>query len=89
MIESMSQSDRIAVEVRKALPVRPPCIEVVDPAVAAILREKSEWERLQIANGMWHSAQRLIREAVCRDNPEWDMMAVDREVARRMSHGLV
>jgi Rv0078B-related antitoxin len=84
-----SNSDRIAREVQQALPPRPPCIEVIDPQVAAILRQKTEWERLQIANEMWRSAKRLITEAVRRDQPHLDAAGIDREVARRMSRGVV
>ena len=66
-----------------------PGIEMVDDAMAAILRQKTEAERLAIGFGMWRSARRLIEANVRSDHPEWSDDQVLRQVARRMSHGAV
>jgi len=64
-------------------------LEVVDHATAAVLRQKSEAERLQIAWGMWRSARSMLTNLLRSEHPEWPESAVNREVARRMSHGAV
>lgn len=63
--------------------------EVIDDQMAAVLREKTESERLQIGFEMWHSAQRMIRAIVTAEHPEWSEEEVERQVAKRMSHGAV
>jgi hypothetical protein len=68
---------------------RPLNIEVLDDAVADILRKKSPSERLAIANGMWRSARRMIESLLRAEHPEWTDDEIRREVARRMSHGAV
>ena len=62
-------------------------IEVVDDDVAMILRAKSPAERLQIANGMWHSAQVLIGSSLRAQHPDWDEGRVTAETAKRLAHG--
>jgi len=83
MIE-ISPSDR-----RFEVPGREPCVEVVDEAIATILREKTPLERQAIANGMWCGARDLIRDSVRQHHPEWDEERGAREVAWRLSGGLV
>ena len=61
--------------------------EVVCDAVAAILRKKTEAERLAIAFGLWRFARRLVASAVRKDHPEWHEAEVKREVIRRFSGG--
>jgi hypothetical protein len=63
--------------------------EVLDDAMAAILRQKTPTERLAIGFRMWSFAQQMIRETLKRDHPEWDEAELRRHVARRMSHGAV
>ncbi len=62
-------------------------IETVDDQMAAVLREKTGAQRLQIANGMFRMAQRLIRSRLKAQHPDWteDQIAVG--VANRISHG--
>ena len=62
-------------------------MEIVDDRVAEILRSKSPAERLAIADGMWRFARRMIREIVAREHPDWSEAEINRQVARRMSHG--
>ena len=63
--------------------------EVVDDDMAAMLREKTEWERLQIAFGPWRTARRLIRATTVAEHPDWTEAEVERHVAVRMSHGRI
>jgi len=63
--------------------------EVLDDALAAILRRKTPTERLEIAFRLWTFAQQVIRETLRRDHPDWDEAKIRRHVARRMSHGAV
>jgi hypothetical protein len=62
---------------------------MVDNVMADILRRKTEVERLRIAGGMWKSARVILRGAIRTEHPDWDVEQVDREIARRISHGIV
>jgi Rv0078B-related antitoxin len=64
-------------------------VEVMDDAMADVLRAKSSAERLAIANGMWRSARRMIEAILRAERPDWSDDQIRREVARRMSHGAV
>ncbi len=68
---------------------RPPVIEVMDDAMADILREMTEVERLRIAGRMWQSARTMLRGAIRTEHPDWDDNQVSREIAKRISHGAV
>lgn len=68
---------------------RPPVVEVMDEMMVDILRKKTAEERLKIAFGMWESARVIIRGAICQEHPEWNEDAINREIARRLSHGEV
>ena len=61
----------------------------VSDEMAEVLRQKTSTERLQIGFEMWRSARRMTRAAVKHQHPDWTDEMVDREVASRMSHGLV
>lgn len=67
----------------------PEKIEVMDDAMADILRQKTERERLEIAFGMWRFARDMIRANAEADHPEWTEGEIRRYVASRMSHGAV
>lgn len=69
--------------------VRRPVIEVMDDDMAVILRQKSEVERLRIANRMWKSARVILRGAIRTEHPDWTIEQVNQEIARRISHGVV
>ncbi len=62
-------------------------IEMVDREMARILAGKTEAERLQIAWGMWRSARLMIATLVRSEQPHASEEEIEREVARRMSHG--
>lgn len=89
MNDSASATDRIVRDILASLPPRLPCIELIDPLMVPVLRKKTPSERLAIANGMWRSARKLIESAVRQRHPDWSDQEVQREVARRMSHGMV
>ena len=61
--------------------------EIIDREMARVLATKTEAERLQIAWGMWRSARRMIIRVVSAERPELSEQEVERETARRMSHG--
>lgn len=62
-------------------------IEVVDDEMATVLRKKTGAERLQIANGLFRMAQRLIRSRFKAQHPEWTEGQIAAAVAKRISHG--
>lgn len=62
-------------------------IEVIDDAMAAVLRRKTPTERLKIGFGLWRSARRLLRAQLASRHPDWDQQGIDQEVARRLSRG--
>ena len=64
-------------------------IEVVDDAMAEVLRAKSGAERLMIASRMFVSARRTILHVLHTEHPDWTEEQVCREAARRLSHGAI
>jgi len=64
-------------------------IEVLDSRMADVLRQKTEAERLRIASKMWVSARTMLTHLLRSEHPDWDETQVQREVARRLSHGAV
>ncbi len=66
-----------------------PVIEVMDDAVADVLRQKTAVERLRIGFRMWRSARVILGASIRSLHPDWDEQAVNREIARRISHGVV
>jgi hypothetical protein len=63
--------------------------ERIDTEMARVLAEKSEADRLRIAFRMWVAARKIVRASVMAEHPAWPPEQIDREVAVRMSHGLV
>ena len=63
--------------------------EILSDEMAAILREKTPTERLNMAFEMWEFAEQLIRRVVKAEQPALTEKELDRIVARRMSHGAV
>lgn len=62
-------------------------IEVVDDAMAGVLRRKTPAERLAIGFALWESARTMLTSHLASTHPDWDARRVSREVARRLSHG--
>lgn len=67
----------------------PKKIEMIDPVMAEILRNKTEAERLAISHGMWRHARDALTNMLRSEHPEWTEEQIEREVARRMSNGAV
>ena len=63
--------------------------DMIDDATAEVLRQKTKAERLAIAHGMWRSASSLIHSVVRSTYPDWTDAQIQREAARRLSHGAV
>lgn len=59
--------------------------EVIDDAMADVLRGKTPAERLEMANSMWRTARDLIRSKLIYDHPDWTAEQIQAETARRMS----
>lgn len=64
-------------------------IEVLDEAMAEVLRRKTPAERLAIGFGLWRSARTMLQGQLASLHPEWDAERLEREVVRRLSHGAV
>ena len=64
-------------------------IEVMDDAMAEVLRRKTRAERIAIGFGLWCSAQKILRAQLASLHPEWDARRLEREIVRRLSHGAV
>jgi hypothetical protein len=61
--------------------------EVLDDHLAAILRAKSDWQRLRSVDAFWQSARAILRAAICTEHPEWNRDQIHREIAQRISNG--
>ena len=70
----------------RSLPAK---IEVVSEEMAAVLRRKTGAERLEIANQMFTAARRMLISHLRSEYPNWDGPRIEREAARRLSHGAV
>ena len=57
-------------------------LEVIDEMMAKVLRDKTEAERLAIANALWVYARDMLRAVLRQEHPDW----TDEE-ARRKSAG--
>jgi hypothetical protein len=64
-------------------------IEVVDDMMAEVLRRKTPAERISIGFGLWTSARKMLLSHLGSTHPEWDAERLTKEVAKRLSHGVV
>ena len=64
-------------------------IEVMDDTLAEVLRRKTPAERIKIGFGLWTSARDMLLAYLKKTHPEWSIEMVEKEVARRLSHGIV
>ena len=64
-------------------------IEVVDDIMAAVLRHKTPAERIRIGLALWTSARKMLMTHLKKNHPDWDQGRVEKEVAKRLSHGAV
>jgi hypothetical protein len=64
-----------------------PRFEIIDDQMAAILRRKTDAQRLRSVDAFWKSARAIIKAAICTEHPEWDSQTINHEIARRISNG--
>ncbi len=64
-------------------------IEVIDDVMAEILRRKTPAERIRIAFDIWTSTRNMLITYLKNIHPEWNGEKIEREVARRLSHGAI
>ena len=69
--------------------IDPRNFEVVDEEMAWVFRSMTGAQRLKIASDMFSSARRMIASQLASEHPDWDEQRVQRETARRLSHGSV
>lgn len=62
-----------------------PKFEFVSDEMAAVLREKTYAERLEIAFGMIRSARAMIENSLRARHPDWSDEAVQLEASRRIA----
>ena len=62
-------------------------IEVIDVVMVEVFKKKSSLERLLIAFALWSSAKKQLFHNLRSLHPDWDEKKLNREVARRISHG--
>ncbi len=60
-------------------------IEVVDEAVAEILRRKTPAQRLAMGFAANRTARRIMEGGLKSQHPDWNDLRVRAEIARRMS----
>jgi hypothetical protein len=82
----MDDLDRaIAAIVRK--PGYRPVVELVDEAMVPIFAAMSGAERLALAFSMAESARSMLMAHLRSQHPSWNEGEIEREAARRLSHG--
>jgi hypothetical protein len=64
-------------------------IEVIDDAMADVVRGKTGAERLAIASGMYASARRMLVSHLQSIHTDWTDRQVELEASRRLSHGTI
>jgi hypothetical protein len=62
-------------------------IEILDDAMADVLRKKRPAERIRIGFDIWTSAHGMLTAYLKSIHPDWDREHVEREVTRRFQHG--
>ena len=61
-------------------------IDIVDDDMAAVLRSKTDSERLLMADAMWRSAREIIVAQQRSEHPEWTEAMLESETATRLAH---
>lgn len=62
-------------------------IEVIDDAMADVLRAKQPWERVAMMSQANRTVRHLLAGGIRARHPDWSAEQVKREVARRMLGG--
>jgi Rv0078B-related antitoxin len=65
----------------------PAQVEVVDDAIADILRRKTPLEKLQMIASGWELLRAMHASQVRRAHPDWDEARVQAETSARMANG--
>jgi hypothetical protein len=73
----------------RTLRLDPGQIEVIDDTLAEVLRRKTPPERIKIGFDLWTSARDMLMSYLKKTHPEWSIEMVEKEVAKRLSHGIV
>lgn len=63
--------------------------ESSEEAAIKMLQRLTPEDRLRTASGMWKAAQKMLRNLLAHQHPEWSDTRLMREVAHRLSHGSV
>jgi hypothetical protein len=66
---------------------RQPVVELMDADMVPVLAAMSGAERLALAFGMAESARTMLIAYLRSQHPTWDDDEIQREAARRLSHG--
>jgi len=67
---------------------RPPVVELMDPMMVEIMRNKTPAQRLAIAFRMWDSARLIVKGGVMYQHPDWSDKEVQQEISLRMRGSL-
>lgn len=70
------------------LKARQPVVELMDPMMVEIMRNKTPAQRLAIAFRMWDSARLIVKGGVKYLHPDWSDNEVQQEIALRMRGSL-
>ena len=73
----------------ETLRLDPGQIEVLDDAMAEVLRRKTPAERIRIGFALWTSARNMLLAHLRMSHPDWRRERLEKEVARRLSHGTI
>jgi hypothetical protein len=65
----------------------PKNFEIMDDEMAEVYRRMTPARRLQVASDLYASARQMLRSHLRAEHPEWSEGEVNREAARRLSHG--
>lgn len=74
---------------RKAVmsPIDPSRIEILDPAVARILRDKTPAEKMRQMADADRCARTILTHTIRQAHPSWNDTEIAAEVVRRIRHG--
>lgn len=64
-------------------------VEVMDEAMAVVLRQKTGAARLQMASDLFSSARSMLLNHMRSTHPDWSEDRILREVTRRLSGGAI
>ncbi len=61
--------------------------EMIDDQTAAVLRQKTDLQRLRSVDAFWNFARAVLKAAIRTEHPDWAPERVQIEIARRISTG--